>query len=93
VAEQVTTVAQKIRADRKARGLSHDRFADLLGTSRFTVIRWEKGQRLPRRLYRERLAALSGRRPDEYVEVDEDVRKLAAAEQATDAIADRKLVA
>ena len=37
--------------------LSHDKFAELLGTSRQTVIGWERGQEP--RLYAEKLAAFS----------------------------------
>lgn len=59
------SVPQRVR---QLRGqLSHDRFADQLGTSRQTVIEWEKGRRRPGPRYRAKLAELSGY-PEEMFE-------------------------
>jgi len=45
---------------------SLDKLAALLGTTRQTVIRWEKGSE-PNGHYREELAALTGRDPADFV--------------------------
>lgn len=63
---QPETVGQLIRRLRLEMDLSHDRFADRLGTSRFMVIRWEKGQHLPGPEYRRRLADLTGRSDSDF---------------------------
>lgn len=45
--------------------LSHDRFAKILGTTRQSVINWEKGANEPRG-YREKLAEFSGFSPEAF---------------------------
>ncbi|MCL4836451.1 MAG: helix-turn-helix domain-containing protein [Thermoanaerobaculia bacterium] len=52
-------------------GLSHDRLAERLGTSRFTVIKWEKGLHRPGADYLRRLRDVTGQ-PDLFPEEDDD---------------------
>jgi len=59
------TVGEKIRAARKAKGLSLDAAVERLGTTRRQLIRWEKGENVPGPSYRKKLAKLYGLDPDE----------------------------
>lgn len=56
---------------RRTFGPSHDQFAAKLETSRFTVIKWEKGLHVPRPLYLERLGEVTGR-PELFQPDDEE---------------------
>lgn len=58
------TPADRVRALRAKAG-SHDKLAAALGTSRQTVVRWEKGA-APSLPYRVRLARLADASPDDF---------------------------
>jgi transcriptional regulator with XRE-family HTH domain len=53
------TIGARVREERVRRGLSHDRLAAALGTTRQVVIRWERGVR-PNTESRRKLAAYFG---------------------------------
>src|SRR4051812_16238522 len=63
------TVPQRVRRLRGNR--SHDSFAKALGTSRQTVIAWEKEGRGISDDYRAKLAAEGGCSPDDFVSQEE----------------------
>lgn len=69
--ETVAALIVRIRGD-----LSHDRFAAELGTSRQTVINWEKGT-APTATYRRKLAAYSGEPESAFVYPKEERPTLA----------------
>lgn len=48
VKSRCETIGRRIRRARLAAGLSHDRLAERVGTSRHHLIRLEKGRHLPR---------------------------------------------
>ena len=52
-------MAFRIRWARKSAGLSQEKLAEVVGTSRRHVIRWEQGTR-PGAYYRKRLARATG---------------------------------
>lgn len=54
---------QKIKAARRHNGLTLDQLADLVGTSRFHLIKLEKGLHAPRAAMVEKLAAATGKTP------------------------------
>jgi transcriptional regulator with XRE-family HTH domain len=51
-------IAVRIRTARKKKGWSQEHLAQLAGTGRHSVIRWEMGKNLPGGLYRRILADL-----------------------------------
>jgi len=51
-------IAVRIRTARKKKGWSQQHLADLAGTGRHSIIRWELGKNLPGSLYRGILADL-----------------------------------
>lgn len=58
------TVGNRIRWARRRAGLSQDKLATLIGTTRQVVIRWEKDRHLPNLQSRERLGEATGQHPD-----------------------------
>ena len=54
------TIARRIRASRHRQGLSQEKLAELLGTSRRHVIRWENGHTRPGPGYAAKLAQVLG---------------------------------
>ena len=74
------TLAAEIRAARKQRNLSQEALADILGTSRFRVIAWEKGHSRPASGYAVKLTEALGL-PAELFEAEEPVGVAAAVEQ------------
>jgi transcriptional regulator with XRE-family HTH domain len=55
----IQSYGAKIKEERLRRGLSHDRLAAALGTTRQVVIRWERGAR-PNTESRRKIAAYFG---------------------------------
>ncbi len=53
-------VGAAIRAARESKGLSQERFAEQLGTSRRHVMRWEAGRCIPGPRFRARIRELTG---------------------------------
>jgi len=62
------TVGQRIKWARKSAGLSQERLAASLGTTRQVVIRWERDKHLPNSLSRDRLAETLDQEPDFFCE-------------------------
>lgn len=60
VALERARIGDRIREARISAGLTQDRFAELLGTSRQIVIGWEKGRHKPSRRYRARIIRATG---------------------------------
>ncbi len=65
------TVGQRIRSARKAKGLSMDKLAALLGTYRRQIIRWEQGVNRPGPAYVARLAEVL-EQPEEFFSDDDE---------------------
>jgi transcriptional regulator with XRE-family HTH domain len=65
-------LGRKIRAARKQAGLSHDRLAAQVGTSRQHLIRLEKGLHAPRPEMVAGIAEATGADPSEFVVDDAD---------------------
>lgn len=63
----VDTAATRIRRLRRERGWNQDELAARLGTSRKTVIQWEKHGNGPGEEYAGKLADLFGGDPDDYL--------------------------
>lgn len=61
-------LADRIRLARKKTGLSQERFAARLGTSRRNVIRWESGQNKPGPHYQRRIAELTGQPIEDFTD-------------------------
>lgn len=71
-AHERTPLHRRIRLARLRSGYSQERFAEVLGTSRRHVMRWEKeGGTKPSAYYRRRIAEVTGE-PEETFEDDED---------------------
>lgn len=66
------TVGQRIKAARKEVGLSQERLARVIGTTRQVVIRWEKDKHLPNELSRKKLGDATGRPARFFREGDPD---------------------
>lgn len=73
-----TRIGRKIRAARKHAGLSHDRLAVRVGTSRQHLIRLEKGVHMPRPELLAAIARETGR-PEEFFTGDDDDEESALA--------------
>jgi DNA-binding transcriptional regulator YiaG len=52
--------AERIREARSRAGLSQDRFAERLGTTRQIVIGWEKGRHRPSPRFRQKIVEVTG---------------------------------
>jgi transcriptional regulator with XRE-family HTH domain len=63
-----STVGKRIRESRKRAGLSQDRLAAAIGTTRQVIIRWEHDRHLPNASSRRKLAETLGQ--DEALFVD-----------------------
>lgn len=74
--KQIRTIGERVKDARLRKGLSQDKFAAALGTSRQNVIRWEKNKNHPSPRYVALIAGVTGRDPfeftDEAVSVDCD---------------------
>ena len=68
------TVGQRIVWARKRAGLSQDRLAAAVGTTRQVVIRWEKDRHRPNTESREKLAAATGQTA-EFFSDDQDAEE------------------
>lgn len=64
-------LGQRIRESRQRAGFSQERLAELVGTHRRHVIRWEQGLHRPTGVYAERLADVLEERREEFLR-DED---------------------
>jgi transcriptional regulator with XRE-family HTH domain len=62
------SVGKRIRWARRRKGLSQDKLAERVGTTRQVVIRWEKDRHLPNERSRERLAQATGQEADFFAE-------------------------
>lgn len=62
--ETTLPTGQRIKQAREEKGLTQRELAELVGTSRRHVIRWEQGRHLPSRVYAVRLAGALGRQPE-----------------------------
>lgn len=85
------SAGQLIRAARKRRGWTQQQLADIVGTSRTHLIRWEKNRSYPNDEHRVKLAAVLGLDPEHLIRPDvgeEDLRsfdeRLRAVERALD---------
>lgn len=67
---------RRLREEGPLGRLSHDQLADKLGTSRQTVIGWEKHGRRPNQEYRELLAKLFDVPADTFMDGELDRRRL-----------------
>lgn len=65
-------IAARIRRARREAPMSHDRLAELVGTSRQHLIKLEKGKHRPRPFMLEAIAAATGRESDWFVDPDLD---------------------
>lgn len=63
-------IGVRIRAARKQRGWSQEKLAEVAGTSRRHVIKWERGDHIPNQTYRSILTTLLGVNFDD-LEIDE----------------------
>lgn len=72
VQAQRERVGRKIRAARRGAGLSHDRLAAKVGTSRQHLIKLEKGQHLAGTALLERIAAETGRTVEWFASEDDE---------------------
>jgi transcriptional regulator with XRE-family HTH domain len=72
VCVSVPSVAENIREARKAVGLSQEAFAELVGTSRRNVMRWEGGYNNPGRYYIGRIANVTGQAHESFAADLED---------------------
>lgn len=68
------TVGRRVRWARRQAGLSQDRLAAAMGTTRQAIIRWEKDRNLPNARSRERLGIATGQHPDFFVDETRFVR-------------------
>lgn len=75
-------LSKRIEALRRQAG-SHDKLAAELGTTRQTIINWEKRNAQPSSVYRQKLADYSGLTPDDF--------KHSVVEQAVWALTERRL--
>ena len=64
------TVGQRIRWARKEVGLSQERLALMIGTTRQVVIRWERDKHLPNALSRDRLAEALDQEADFFADTE-----------------------
>lgn len=62
--------AGRIRQARREAGLSQKELARRIGTDRRRVLRWERGEEMPRRRYRTLIAEATGQPPDFLDETD-----------------------
>jgi transcriptional regulator with XRE-family HTH domain len=85
-------LGQRIKKAREDAGYTQDRLAEALNTRRHVIIRWEKGEHVPRRRHANRLAEILGGEAADYRPDPEDVRLLEAVEAENDEAA-RRLVA
>lgn len=65
-------IAARIKRARKDVSLSHDRLAEVVGTSRQHLIKLEKGKHRPRPSMLEAIAGATGRDSDWFVDPDQD---------------------
>lgn len=65
-------IAARIKRARKMKGLSHDRLADLCGTSRQHLIKLEKGQHRPRAQMLTAIAEATERELEWFVDPEVD---------------------
>ena len=69
---QSFTVAQRVRWARRRAGLSQERLAERIGTSRRHVIRWEKGKHMPSRAYAVKIAEATNTTPELFHDEEDD---------------------
>lgn len=74
-AQERPPLNERIRTARQRAGLSQERFAELLGTSRRHVMRWEKkvGATKPSPHYQRRIAEVTGEPEETFSDGDEEV--------------------
>lgn len=71
-------LARRIRSARTGAGLSQERLADAIGTSRRHVIRWENAEHRPSPTYIARIAEATGEAVD-FFDDDEDDEEAAVS--------------
>ncbi len=76
------TVGLRIRKARERAGLSQDRLARQIKTSRRNVLRWEGGYNMPRADHIERIADATGRTADYFLGDDEEEEEALSADLA-----------
>ena len=73
--------SQLIRAARKERGWTQEQLAEMVGTRRTHLIRWEMGRGYPGDTYRPRLAAILDLDPDDLRRPEPSAEELRSLEQ------------
>lgn len=68
------TVGRRVRWARRQAGFTQDELAAAMGTTRQTVIRWEKDRNLPNARYRVLLGIATGQHPDFFVDETRSAR-------------------
>jgi transcriptional regulator with XRE-family HTH domain len=82
------TVGKRIRMARRAAGLSQEKLANLIGTTRQVIIRWEQDRHLPNAKSRNRLAEATGLTADVFIEpLDEESEEAVLQRQAREMVA------
>lgn len=69
---EATKVGNRIRAARVNAGMSQDKLAQAIKTSRRNVLRWEGGYNLPRAEHIAAIAAATGQTTDHFLNGDDD---------------------
>lgn len=54
------TLSRRIKSLRHQTGMSQEKFADAIGATRRSVMRWEAGTSIPNALYQQKIAEVTG---------------------------------
>jgi transcriptional regulator with XRE-family HTH domain len=66
------SIGERVRWARKRAGLSQERLAQTIGTTRQVVIRWEQDRHVPNEESRRRIAEATGQDAGFFAEADEE---------------------